>query len=290
MVRKKEKSELDTAEIKLETLIQKRDALNEEAAVFRQERDLLNKQKRDLVDQMRALRDERNRLVQEMRGHRDRRNELQRKARDLIELKRKVRGQMRSSIGGDLDRLRRDVKGLEMRQQTASLKLDEENALLDDLRGKLRELKDLEALRGEQDRVTKDVKDLDVSITDLFKVADQEHAFVVRLGGEAKDRHEKVVALLNQIDALITEADKKHEEFLKIRTRADEFHQKAVEMREKVLTIRNTQRSEIREARNLIRQQNVSVRKALLDEKKLDQAADDALQLLLKKGRVEMKG
>ncbi len=290
MVRKKEKSELDNAEIKLESLIQKRDALNEEAAVFRQERDLLNKQKRDLVDQMRALRDERNRLVQEMRGHRDRRNELQRKARDLIELKRTVRGQMRSSIGGDLGRLRRDVKNLEMRQQTASLKLDEENALLDDLRGKLRELKDLEALQGEQDRVVKDVKDLDASITDLFKVADQEHEFVVKLSNDAKDRHEKVVALLNQIDALIAEADKKHEEFLQVRTRADEFHQKAVEMREKVLTIRNTQRAEIREARNLIRQQNVSVRKALLDEKKLDKAADDALQLLLKKGRVEMKG
>ena len=290
MVRKKEKSELDTAEIKLESLIQKRDALNEEASVFRQERDLLNKQKRDLVDQMRALRDERNRLVQEMRGHRDRRNELQRKARDLIELKRNVRGQMRSSIGGDLGRLRRDVKNLEMRQQTASLKLDEENALLDDLRGKLRELKDLEALQGEQDRIGKDVKDLDASITDLFKVADQEHASVVKLSNDAKERHEKVVSLLNQIDALVAEADKKHEEFLKIRTRADEFHQKAVEMREKVLTIRTTQRSEIREARNLIRQQNVSVRKALLDEKKLDKAADDALQLLLKKGRVEMKG
>ena len=61
-------------------------------------------------------------------------------------------------------------------------------------------------------------------------------------------------------------------------------------MRGKVLTIRDARRSEIREARNLLRQQNITVRRELLDERKLDKAADDALQLLLKKGRVVMKG
>jgi uncharacterized coiled-coil DUF342 family protein len=290
MVRRKEKTELDNAEIKLESLIQRRDALNAEAAAARQERDLLNNQRKGLSDQIRALRDERDALVREMRAHRDRRNELQGKARELIELKRKVRGQMHTSIGGDLERLRREVKELEMRQQTSPMKLDEENALLDDLRGKLRELKNLEGLKGDQDRVYREVKDLDASITDLFKAADLEHELVVTLSAEQKDRHEKLVGLVNQIAGLVEEANKKHDEFLKVRERADEFHQKAVEMREKVLTIRNEKRAEIREARNLIRQQNLTVRKELLDDKKLDKAADEALQVLLKKGRVEMKG
>jgi len=278
MVRRKEKSELDQAEIKLESLIQRRDALNSEASVFREERDLLNREKKAVVDQMRGLRDERDHLVQEMRAHRDKR------------LKRKVRGQVHTSISGDLDRLRKDVKGLEMRQQTSTLKLDEENALLDDLREKLKELKALEGLRSEQDKIGHEVRDLDASITDLFKVADKEHELVVKLSSEAKERHEKVVGLVTQASALAAEADKKHEEFVKVRTRADEAHEKAMEMRGKVLTIRNTQRSEVREARNLLRQQNLTVRKALLDDRKLDQAAEDALQVLLKKGRVEMKG
>ena len=290
MVRRKEKTELDQAEIKLESLIQKRDALNAEAAVFREERDLLHKQKKEFVDGMRALRDERDRLVDEMRTHRDRRNELQKKARELIELKRTVRGQFRGSISGELDRLRKDVKGLEMRQQTSSLKLDEENALLDDLREKLKELKSLEHLKSEQDKIGREVRDLDASITDLFRAADKEHELVVKLSDEAKGRHEKITGLLPQIATLAAEADKKHQEFLKIRGRADEFHQKAAEMRDKVLTIRNTQRSEIREARTLLRQQNITVRRELLDERKLDKAAEEALQLLIRKGRVEMKG
>ena len=290
MVRRKEKSELDTAEIKLESLIERRNVLNSEAAVFREERDLLHNQKKEVVVQVRTLRDERDRLVDEMRIHRDQRNEFQRKARDLIELKRKVRGQLHGSISGELERLRKDVKRMEMRQQTASLKLEEENALLDDLREKLKELKSLEHLRSEQDKIGKEVKDLDASITDLFHAADKEHELVVKLNAEAKERHETLSGLVGQISALASEADKKHEDYLKIRTRADELHQKAMEMRETVLTIRNTHREEIREARNLLRQQNVTVRRELLDERKLDKAAEEALQLLMKKGRVEMKG
>ncbi len=290
MVRRKEKSELETAEIKLETLIQRRDALNAEAAAARQARDLLHNQRKELSEQMHALRDERDAFVREMRVHRDRRNELQAKAKELIELKRKVRGAMHTSIVGDLERLRKEVKELEMRQQTSPMKLDEENALLDDLRGKLRELKELEGLKGDQDRTYREVRDLDASITDLFKAADQEHELVVKLSTEQKDRHEKLVGVMTQISGLVEEANKKHEEFLDIRARADEFHKKAMEMREKVLTIRNEKRAEIREARNLIRQQNLTVRKELLDDRKLDKAAEEALQVLLKKGRVEMKG
>ena len=112
----------------------------------------------------------------------------------------------------------------------------------------------------------------------------------MKLNTEAKDRHEKIGALSAQISSLAADADKKHEAYLKVRARADELHGKAMEMRETVLTIRNTDRAEIREARNLLRQQNITVRRELLDERKLDKAAEDALQLLLKKGRVEMKG
>jgi uncharacterized coiled-coil DUF342 family protein len=134
------------------------------------------------------------------------------------------------------------------------------------------------------------VRDLDGSITDLFRAADKEHELVVKLNAEAKERHEKLGGLVGQISALTADANKKHEEYLKIRTRADELHQKAMEMRESVLTIRNTHRAEIREARNLLRQQNITVRRELLDERKLDRAAEEALQLLMRKGRVEMKG
>ena len=66
------------------------------------------------------------------------------------------------------------------------------------------------------------------------------------------------------------------------------MHAKVVAMREKVLSSRESARAERREARELLRAQNRSVRHALLDPKKLEESADQALQALLKKGRVEI--
>jgi len=59
MVRKKTLSELDQAEIKLQSLLEKRDALNQEAALLRQERDLVHETKREIGVKLRGLKDRR---------------------------------------------------------------------------------------------------------------------------------------------------------------------------------------------------------------------------------------
>jgi len=290
MVRRKEQSELELAEIKLETLVEKRNALNADAAVFREERDLLNAQRREIIDHVREIRARRGAALDELRAHKARRDDLQKKAKELIELKRRTRSKVQTSIRADLDRVRREVRQLEMSQQTSSLKLEEENDLLDEIRAKLRDLKDLEALHSEQDRIAREVNDIDASITEMFREADKNHEQVVRLSTEGRAKREELAALMTQVTSITAEADKKHEEYLKIRNRADEFHEKAVEMRTRVLATREAYRAENREARNMIRQQNLSVQRELLDERKLDSAAEEALRLLLAKGRVEIKG
>lgn len=290
MVRRKEQSELELAEIKLETLVEKRNALNADAAVFREERDLLNAQRREIIDHVREIRARRGAALDELQAHKARRDDLQKRAKELIELKRRTRSKVQTSIRADLDRVRREVRQLEMSQQTSSLKLEEENDLLDEIRAKLRDLKDLEALHSEQDRIAREVNDIDASITEMFREADKNHEQVVRLSTEARAKREELAALKIQVTSVTAEADKKHEEYLKIRNRADEFHEKAVEMRTRVLATREAYRAENREARNMIRQQNLSVRRELLDERKLDSAAEEALRLLLAKGRVEIKG
>lgn len=290
MARRKERSELESAEIRLQSLIEKRDALNSEAAVFRDERDLLHAKRRELVDQVRSLREARSAFFTEARSHRARRDELQGKARELIDLRRKTRGKVGTSVGAELDRMRRNVRSLEMKQQTSSLTLEEEDALLDELRGKSRELRELEAMKADQDRVGKEIKDIDASINELLRAADAEHEQVVKLSGQAGAKRDEIDALGPQLTALSTEADKKHAEFLKIRGRADEYHQKAMDMRNQVLATREAQRSEVREVRDLVRKQNLQVRRTLLDDEKREGAADEALRALLSKGRVEIKG
>lgn len=290
MVRKKSRSELEIAEIKLQTLLEKRDGLNEEARAIRSERDLLNDKKRELSSKIRELKAERDASVKEMREHRDRRNELQAKARELIALRRRFRGKVRTSVAEDIRRIRSEISQMEMRQQTSSLDLPEENRLLGDLKRRMRDLQELEGLKVEQDKVVTEVKELDGAIDDLFKAAEVEHRKVLELNERSHGVHLEVVKLGRSMATLVEEADKRHEEFLGVKQHADHFHERARELRETLMQIRGDQRREGREAGKLLRDQNRAVREALLNEAKLDAAAEAALETLRKRGKVEMKG
>jgi len=290
MVRKKVTTELEKAEVKLQSLYDHRDQANEEAQGVRQERDLLSNKRKELVDEMRRVRDQRVSAVKELRQHRDRRNSFHQEARHLIELKRKARGNLHKGIATDLSRLRREIDDMDWKQETTVLTLAKENELIKELRLAMKEFRVLEKEKGAQERVFKEVKEIDTAIDDLMKKADTEHAQVVLLANRAQEHHDKVTELMREIAVLIAEADKKHEEFMEARKKADAYHEKAVEMRDKVLTERKAGRAEEMEERRMLRDQNRTVRATLLDKKKLDEAADKALESLLKQGKVEIRG
>ena len=290
MARKKLPSELEKAEIKLRTLLDKRDDLNEQANVVRQERDLLHNQRKELADKMRGLKVKRDEFVRQMRSHKILRNKLHNEARDLIETKRKLRGRFNNRIVDDLRQLRKEFDKMELKQQTTSLTVAKENELIKEIRGTYHELLELEKVEDENVKTSKDVGDINSRIDELFREADEEHKLVVQLSNEAQELHEKVVESFKAISHFMVEADKKHKEFLEMREKANAYHERAQEMRRTVLKTKDDERKERREARDLIKQQNLSVRRALTDERKLDEAAEQSLQQLLKHGKLELKG
>ena len=268
--------------------MEKRDALNAEAQQARQERDLVHEKKREVGARLRPLKDRRASFAAEARAHREKRDELQAKAKALIELKRKLRASGPTDVGAELRALTRRVSQLEMRQQTASLSLSKENELIDELKASMKRLKVLQSLKADQDKIVKEVRDLDSGITDLFRAAEEQHESALAMSAKARAAHEETMGLSREIAALDLEGNEKHEAYLAAREKADEVHAKVVEMREKVLSIKGAARAEAREARDLLRQQNRSVRAALLDEKKLEASADAALRALMEKGKVEI--
>src|SRR5206468_117849 len=214
MVRKKTTSELEQAEIKLESLLQKRDMLNDEAQQMRQERDLVHEKKREVGERLRALQDRRASFAAEARAHREKRDALQGKAKALIELKRKLRTSGHTDVGAELRALTRRVSQMEMRQQTASLTVSKENELIDELKESMKRLKVLQGPKSDQDKVAKEVRDLDGGITDLFEAAEKEHAAAVALSGKARAVHEETVGLSREVAALVSDGNEKHEAYL----------------------------------------------------------------------------
>jgi uncharacterized coiled-coil DUF342 family protein len=286
---KKKISELQSAELKFRALLNKRDEINEQAAVLRSERDSLHEQKKGLQDQMKEARDRRDTLVGQMRGHKKRRDDLQAKAKELIEFKKKLKGKPMGSLKDEIRAMEGDFRVMELRQQTVPLSIPKERELLDSLKKRVVEIQKLKVVLAEQEKIQKEVHDLDKSIDALFKQADKEHAEVVRLSEGQHKAHEEATALFKEVAALVASANKKHDEFLKLREGADAAHQKAQEMRDKIIDIKGAKRAERMEERKAVRDVNIATRKALDDKGVRDKAADEALQMLLKKGKIEIR-
>jgi len=285
---KKKIDELQSAELKFRALLNKRDEINEQAAVLRSERDTLHDKKKELQEPMRTARDKRDAAVAKMRVHKAKRDELQAKAKELIEVKRKLRGETMGDLKTEIRVVEADIKGMELRQQTVPLKLTEERDLLDKIKARMADLERLRKILAEQDKIQKEVKDVDASIDTLFKLADKEHSEVVRLSEEQHKHHEEAQVHAKEIAALTASANKKHQDFVKLKEEADAVHQKAMELRGKVIEIRNKKRDEIREERKAVKDVNLATRRALDDKDKKDKAADEALMTLLKKGKIEI--
>jgi uncharacterized coiled-coil DUF342 family protein len=281
-------SEIQSAELKFRALLNKRDEINEQAAALRSERDSLHEQKQVLQGQMNAARDKRDAFVAQMRVHKKKRDELQAKAKELIEFKKK-KGKPTGSLKDEIRAMQADARMMELRQQTVPLSIPKERELLDELKKKMADIERMKKVLAEQNKIAKEVQDLDRSIDALFKQADKEHEEVVRLSDEQHKAHEEASSLYKEVASLAASANKKHADFMKLREEADAVHQKASEMRDKIIEIRKEKRMEWMEEKNAIRDVNIAVKRALDDQSKKDKAADEALQMLLKKGKVSIR-
>ena len=288
MPRRKDLTEQQQAERRYQNLIEKRDHFNAEARAVREERDLLNKKKGPVHQQANAIRDRRFQLLREVRDHKAKRNDLQRHAKELILIKRKLRGREKGGVAAQVQKRRDQATKLETQQQTQSLSLTEESRLLENLRQARKELVELEALQREHESVLKEVGELDVAIDDHFQRAEAEHQEVVAKSEQAQALRRELDEKLDEVSVLIAEANRIHELFVKVKERADHFHQRAMEMRKEVISIKRSRRQERTEAKVLVKQQKAVVREALEDEKKLDEAVEDAIATLRKGGKLEL--
>ena len=61
-----------------------------------------------------------------------------------------------------------------------------------------------------------------------------------------------------------------------------------MEMRSKIIGIKDERRKRWQEAKKAIKDQNIKARKAVLDEKKLEEIADKSVDQLKKGGKIEL--
>lgn len=279
---------LDDAEKRYQGLIEKRDELHEEGNLIKEERDNLHQQKRELADKIKELKEERSALVEKMREHKGRRDQAQSEAKRLINRRRGKSQEVYHDLVGQIDDLETELKLMDYQYQTEPLDMKKEKAFLDTFKNKYNALIELKKLKPDHQVLLGEIDDINERITALFKLADDEHAEVDKNYKKSQKVHEKIVKINDEVKVLAEEANKKHEEFIKLNERATHFHQRAMEMRGKILSIRKERREIITEAKKVIDDLNLEVRKRLEDEEALDKAAEDAVKKLKEKGKFNL--
>lgn len=281
------RTQLVGAEKQLKRMLDRRDERNAVAAELRAQRDAINAQKRTLVDEVRVLSDEREKWNAIAREHREKRNAFQKEAKELIELRKRER-QGTAGFAAKVRSLEGELKALEFQQQTTTLTIAKENALLKQMAEMRKELAAARVQAENEGRILANVQDLGARIDELFKSVDAEHALVVEASNAAQAIHGKIEPLAKELRFLDQQSDEKHQAFLAARAEADALHERVVDSREKVVGLRGERARIEEERRLLVDNQNKSVQEALFDEEKIDEAADEAVRLLLGKGKVQL--
>ena len=286
--KKEEIEQLRNSEKKYQAYIQRRNELNDLAKVLREERDMVNDKHKEFKEAMQKVKTERDELVSKMRHHRDLRNKLQEQAKKFIEARRKKKGEVFRNLPLRVEELKADAQMLEYRQETVPMSSGEENELIDKIREKKAEYKEVVKLMDKQKFIEIDISDKDHAIDELFKKADEEHAKVQQYYDESQKKHEKYMKLVNELSVSISESNKKHEQYIEVRNEAQKNHEKAVEMRSKVVALKDDRSKRWKEAKMAIKEQNIKARKATMDKEELQKYADKSVDALKKGEKISL--
>ena len=189
--KKIEQEQLRNAEKKYQSLIEKRNELNDMAKLVREERDMLNEKRKELKDHMVKNKKERDEIVTKMKHHKEIRNKLQEEAKKLIESKRRKKGEVFKNLPLRLEELKADVQMLEYRQETVPMSPAEENDLIEKIREKKEDFNKTKKQMEKQKQVEIEITDKDNAIDELFKKADEQHDLVQKYYKENQQKHEK---------------------------------------------------------------------------------------------------
>ncbi len=215
----------DNANIEADRHRHQRDVLNAKTKEWIEKRDSLNAQVRQYIDEAAEHRTQRDSLNEAVQGAKTERETWNRKVSELLDELNRLRRRKTPKGGVPLEKLRRDLHGLEFRQQTSVLAVDKERDLIEQIARLRAEIKGRENILEEDE----EVRALQATVNETKETAEHHHQEVTRLADEAQVHHDAMVSLYEQADAARREADKAQEQFIKTKMMADKEHQKHID-------------------------------------------------------------
>lgn len=284
------RTEIDVRNLqdKFNGLLDQRNQFNDLARAAADKRNQLNEQRREMAAGIEAHKAARDAANEEMRKHKELRNAFQDQAKALIAQKKGKAGALERSLPLLVRKLRNDLQAKVELQQTTSLSVQKERVLVEEISAIWKDLKEKEAELKKQQAVAVELSGQDGDIDALFAKADAAHEEVLKHQKVAQEHHEKFIHAVKETRVLVNEANARHAEFVACKTKADEMHTKAMELREKVMSVRNERRAAFDAQRSEIREVNQVARRNISDPKAIDRHNDSLLEQMKKGGKISL--
>ena len=221
-------------------LEEKRNKLNSEAESHRKKRDRLNQETKRFAEKRDQLNAQVKKLLQEANRFKERRDELNTKVREEKvtrdgltkeynsqkgQLDKIKRSRMTSSDEFSLSKLKKELKGLEFKQQTSVLEADKERGLVERMSHIKRQIRTKEKeMEGNEE-----TKELVAIVREAKKNMDESHQKVNEYADLAQKEHDQMIERFSQSDKIRKEADSSQESFVASKVKADDEHRLHIE-------------------------------------------------------------
>lgn len=201
---------------------------------------------------------------------------------------RELRAALPASARSSVDQLRREMGQLELQQQTRAVSLEEENALIQQIRGLRKEVARAEAEAAEVHRRTDALRAAEAAfgtardeVERLRKGLDDRRAARDQTMGALKSE------LVNAGQAMARVREKGQARGM-VRRELDDIDRTLRGLEREFDTLRQQHRARRGEARRAVVEHNRTARRATTDPSQLDRAVDDRLEQLLKGGKIRL--
>jgi uncharacterized coiled-coil DUF342 family protein len=188
------------------------------------------------------------------------------------------------------DQLEREVRQLELKQQTTALPLAEENALIDRIRALRRQLDGVQKEAGVVNAHEGRVKELEKAIMTKRAALEKLMAESARLKVERDRRMANMRSLLEEVGALVGEIRAKARARRDTMDKVQGFSRQLGEIDDEILRLDRGSRARRDEARRTIREYSRGSRDRVAAETAYASVADQQLEQLLKRGRITLGG
>ncbi|MBN1538684.1 MAG: phosphoserine phosphatase [Candidatus Thermoplasmatota archaeon] len=205
----------------------KRDRLNQETKRFAEQRDQLNSQVKKLLSEANRFKEKRDELNSKVREQKAVRDKLTKEYTDLkSQLDRLKKSRISYSEEQSLGKLKKELHGLEFKQQTSVLEADKERSLIERISHIKKEIKKKEKeMEGNEE-----IRELIQKVREAKKRMDESHHQVNEYADLAQNEHDTMIERFSDSDRIRKDADISQEKFVESKIKADDEHRKHIEL------------------------------------------------------------